>query len=87
MYSFVICNEGYEIERCIHGRGAEYNEIQPWSYKDIPVTYGAGDQYKGYVVKRRDELQKLFGDREFLSAPYLRVSWFLARLDHSRRIY
>ena len=25
--SFCICNEGFTIERCIHGMDAEYNDI------------------------------------------------------------
>ncbi|OJJ51610.1 hypothetical protein ASPZODRAFT_55145 [Penicilliopsis zonata CBS 506.65] len=71
---FVICNEGYEIERHIHGWSADYNEIQPWSFKDIPVTYGATEEeYKGYQVKTREELTALFADETFSSAPCLQL--------------
>ena len=32
-YIFLINNEGYEIERQIHGRQAKYNEIQPYDHQ------------------------------------------------------
>ena len=71
--SFVLCNEGYTIERYIHGWEAGYNDIQPWDYKGIPSVFGAGSQYKGYQIKTRAELTDLFADEKFCSAPYLQV--------------
>ncbi|KAE8353569.1 pyruvate decarboxylase [Aspergillus coremiiformis] len=68
---FVICNEGYTIERYIHGWEAVYNDIQPWKFLDIPVAFGAEDQYKPYKVTTRDELNELFANEEFASAPCL----------------
>ncbi|KAL2860469.1 pyruvate decarboxylase [Aspergillus pseudodeflectus] len=70
---FVICNEGYTIERFIHGWDESYNDIQPWDNKGIPVVFGAKDKYKGYKVTTRDELTKLFADNDFCSAPYLQL--------------
>lgn len=72
-YSFVICNNGYTIERYIHGWEDEYNDIQEWKFKDIPTAFGA-KEYKGYQIKTREELTKLFADQNFASAPYLQVS-------------
>lgn len=74
---FVICNNGYTIERYIHGWKDEYNDIQPWKFKDIPTAFGA-KEYKGYQIKTRDELTKLFADETFSSAPCLQVS----KYDH-----
>nr|AAD16178.1 pyruvate decarboxylase [Aspergillus oryzae] len=68
---FVICNEGYTIERYIHGWEAVYNDIQPWDFLNIPVAFGAKDKYKGYKVTTRDELRELFANEEFASAPCL----------------
>lgn len=70
----MICNDGYTIERYIHGWDASYNAIQPWDYKDIPRVFGAGSQYKGYQIKSRNDLTNLFADEGFSSAPYLQVS-------------
>lgn len=72
--SFVICNEGYTIERYIHGWNEPYNEIQTWDYANIPKVFGAQVGYKGYRIKTRDELNKLFADQEFCSSDSLRVS-------------
>lgn len=73
--SFVICNEGYTIERYIHGWEAVYNDIQPWDFLNIPVAFGAKDKYKGYKVTTRDELRELFANEEFASAPCLQVGF------------
>ncbi|KAB8228541.1 Pyruvate decarboxylase 1 [Aspergillus alliaceus] len=70
---FVICNEGYTIERYIHGWDAVYNDIQPWDFLSIPVAFGAKDKYKGYKVTTRDELRELFANEEFASAPCLQL--------------
>ncbi|KAL2866960.1 alpha-keto acid decarboxylase family protein [Aspergillus lucknowensis] len=70
---FVICNEGYTIERYIHGWDQSYNDIQAWDIKGIPIAFGAKDRYKGYRVTARDELTKLFADKTFCSAPYLQL--------------
>ncbi|KAL4924307.1 alpha-keto acid decarboxylase family protein [Aspergillus undulatus] len=68
---FVICNEGYTIERFIHGWDESYNDIQTWDIKGLPVAFGGRDKYKGYKVTTRDELAELFANKEFASAPYL----------------
>ncbi|OJJ85603.1 alpha-keto acid decarboxylase family protein [Aspergillus glaucus CBS 516.65] len=70
---FVICNEGYTIERYIHGWEQSYNDIQEWDFVNLPPAFGAKDKYKGYRVKTRDELNKLFADQEFASCPYLQL--------------
>lgn len=69
----MICNEGYTIERYIHGWDAVYNDIQPWDVKSLPVVFGAKDQYKGYRVQTRDELTKLFANKEFGDSSVLQV--------------
>lgn len=70
----MICNEGYTIERYIHGWNASYNDIQQWDFANIPKVFGAADGYKGYRIKTRDELNKLFADQDFCTSDSLRVS-------------
>lgn len=74
-YSFVICNEGYTIERYIHGMDAVYNDIQEWKYKDLVGVFG-GDLQKAktYQVKTKQEAEELFTNKEFAAAPHLQVS-------------
>ncbi|KAK4216375.1 pyruvate decarboxylase [Rhypophila decipiens] len=63
---FLIYNEGFTIERFIHGMEAEYNDIKKWKYTDVPATFGATDkEVKTFVVKTKDELEKLLLDKDF----------------------
>jgi pyruvate decarboxylase len=63
---FVICNDGYTIERYIHGWDDAYNDVQTWKYKDLPAVFGAKEgQSKVYAVKTKDEIDALFNDKEF----------------------
>ncbi|KAJ5916270.1 Pyruvate decarboxylase [Penicillium tannophilum] len=79
---FVICNEGYTIERYIHGWDATYNDIQPWDHVNIPKVFGANDGYKGYRIKTRDELHKLFAEPSFNESDSLRlVELYMPRDD------
>lgn len=67
-YIFVICNDGYTIERFIHGFDAGYNDVQPWNYKDLPAAFGGKkDEYETFAVKTREDLDTLFADKEFSS--------------------
>ena len=38
----VVNNDGYTIERAIHGRDAYYNDIVAWKWLDIPKALGVG---------------------------------------------
>ncbi|KAM0268752.1 hypothetical protein ACHAPA_004677 [Fusarium lateritium] len=40
---FVINNNGYTIERAIHGRAADYNDIAPWNHKHALGLFGYSD--------------------------------------------
>lgn len=80
---FVICNDGYTIERYIHGMDAEYNDVATWRYKDIPSTFGATEKTaKSYVVKTRGELDALLTDKDFNERKGLRfVELYMPRED------
>jgi len=71
-FIFVICNQGYTVERYIHGWDAGYNDIQPWRYKDLVAAFGAQEgTYKTYRVTTKAEVEALFKDEAFSRAPYL----------------
>lgn len=42
---FLINNNGYTIERRIHGRSAKYNDIHPWNHLVSPLFFGAPKDY------------------------------------------
>ncbi|KAF4556243.1 Pyruvate decarboxylase-like protein 2 [Elsinoe fawcettii] len=70
---FVIVNDGFEIERQIHDDpNQDYNEIQPWKYTQIVDTFGGKKgEYDTFQVKSKEDVEKLFGNEKFSSAPYL----------------
>ncbi|KAI1135464.1 pyruvate decarboxylase [Hypoxylon sp. FL0543] len=80
---FVICNDGYTIERYIHGMEEKYNDIAAWRYKDLPAVFGADeDAAKSYVVKTRGELEALLVDKDFNDKKGLRfVELYMPRED------
>lgn len=74
--SFVICNEGYTIERYIHGWDAAYNDIQSWKFNDLVPAFGARpDQYKTHQVRTKQQLLGLLKDKDFSDAKTLQVSF------------
>jgi pyruvate decarboxylase len=46
----IINNDGYVIERWIHGMTASYNDIQPWRYLEAPNYFGAPKDDPEYPV-------------------------------------
>ena len=41
---FLINNDGYTIERSIHGPNAAYNDIATYDWQKIPAAFGGTDQ-------------------------------------------
>ncbi|AAS50293.1 AAL073Wp [Eremothecium gossypii ATCC 10895] len=63
-YLFVLNNDGYTIERLIHGETAQYNCIQPWKHLDLLPTFGAKD-YETHRVATTGEWRALTEKQEF----------------------
>ncbi|KAL3230643.1 Pyruvate decarboxylase isozyme 1 [Nakaseomyces bracarensis] len=63
-YLFVLNNDGYTIERLIHGEKAGYNDIQNWDHLSLLPTFGAKD-YENHRVATTGEWDKLTQDKEF----------------------
>jgi len=85
---FVICNDGYTIERFIHGMDSSYNDIQGWKHKDLPAVFGAEEgKTKSYQVKTKEEVNKLFADKEFNAANILQlVELYIPKKDAPRAL-
>lgn len=67
-YIFVLNNDGYEIERCIHGPTRGYNNIQTYNHQLILPLLSNPDgsqPTKSYQVKSQDELNALLEDETF----------------------
>ncbi len=56
---FVINNDGYTVERLIHGMYEPYNEIHMWDYKALPAVFG-GKNVEIHDVESSKDLQDTF---------------------------
>ncbi|KAL1639385.1 hypothetical protein SLS58_007966 [Diplodia intermedia] len=75
---FVLNNNGYAVERIIHGFHAEYNDVQPWRYLNAPAFFGAPLDDPAYPVRTRragtwGELEDALGDRRLVEGRGLNV--------------
>ncbi|MGX7264069.1 alpha-keto acid decarboxylase family protein [Enterococcus crotali] len=59
---FVINNNGYTVEREIHGATEKYNDIPLWDYQKLPLVFGGTSQtvatYKVTTMIELDEVMK-----------------------------
>lgn len=56
---FVINNDGYTVERLIHGEHQLYNDIHMWDYKALPQVFG-GDNVGIHEVANAQDLKHTF---------------------------
>jgi len=86
--SFLICNEGYTIERFIHGMDADYNDIAAWKFKDLVNVFGGeAKKAKTFQVKTKDEIRNLFEDEKFNAAETLQfVEVYMPKEDAPRAL-
>lgn len=83
---FLINNDGYTIERCIHGRDQAYNDVAPWRYLKAPAFFGAPDQGEHaahtWQIRTWDDFTAVMNDANMLHGKGLRmVEIFMERLD------
>lgn len=80
-YIFVLNNDGYTIDRLIHGMSATYNDIQPWNNLALLPLFNAKD-YDAIRVSTTDELERLFSDDAFAINTKIRmIEVMLPRMD------
>ncbi|CAN6612592.1 pyruvate decarboxylase isozyme 1 [Trichomonascus vanleenenianus] len=80
-YIFVLNNDGYTIERLIHGEKAGYNDIHMWKYANLLDTFNATD-YESLQVNTVGELEKLLSDKEFNEPKRIRLmELFIPKMD------
>ncbi|KAJ6496365.1 thiamine diphosphate-binding protein [Mycena sanguinolenta] len=84
---FVINNSGYEIERRIHGRGREYNDIAEWKWTGLLSVLGdaSGERSKSYTVRTRSELSSLLDTESFADAGKMQLVEVIMPKDDAPR--
>ena len=86
---FLINNDGYVIERYIHGMEAYYNDVASWRYLEAPSFFGANrfEEDPDYPVKTYSaanwgQLDAILSDPDFQTGKGLRmVEVFMKRDD------
>ena len=67
---------------------AEYNDIGSWKHTDLLSTFGADPaKSKSWQVRTKQEVNDLFHNEEFSSAPYIQlVEIFMPKEDAPRAL-
>ncbi|KAL6851261.1 hypothetical protein ACO1O0_008389 [Amphichorda felina] len=82
---FLINNDGYTIERCIHERKQSYHDIAKWRYTQAPGFFGASESTYTASVKTWGDLVQVLGDERLCRGKGLRmVEIILDREDTPR---
>lgn len=80
-YLFVLNNDGYTVERFIHGVKAPYNDVHMWKYSRLLDVFNAKD-HQSVTVQTAGELNSLFNDAEFGNPSKIRmVEIMLPKMD------
>ncbi|GFF24743.1 pyruvate decarboxylase [Aspergillus udagawae] len=83
---FLINNDGYTIERCIHGRNQSYNDVARWRYLKAPELFGA-DQEGEYAsrtweIRTWADCNAVLKDEQLVNGKGLRmVEVFMDKFD------
>lgn len=59
---FLINNNGYTVERAIHGQNQPYNDIQMWDYTKLANIFGSEEKSLTCKVKNEIELAEVLMD-------------------------
>lgn len=73
MIVILINNDGYTIERCIHGRNQGYNDISAWRYLKAPGFFGAKKSTYVSSASTYGQLQRILEDKDFINGKGLRM--------------
>lgn len=80
-YLFILNNDGYTIERLIHGETSTYNDINPWKYTQILDTFNAKNS-ESISVATTGQLDEVFEDNKFSGPTKIRlIELVLPRMD------
>ena len=58
----VVDNDGYTVERAIHGADQPYNDIPRWDWTAVPALFGGGPRARAVRVSTVGELRRAYAD-------------------------
>lgn len=84
----VLNNNGYVVERYIHGVGRKYNDIKQWNWQKLLDAFDPPEgSYASHKCSTRHELEELLKDEEFGRAEKLvLVECILGDMDAPRAL-
>jgi alpha-keto-acid decarboxylase len=78
---FVLDNDGYTVERAIHGRDQSYNDIARWDWTAAPALFGPGHPCRTARVVTDDALDRVLGEANAVPAVPWVIQVVVPRLD------
>ncbi|KIW96635.1 uncharacterized protein Z519_02026 [Cladophialophora bantiana CBS 173.52] len=79
---FLINNDGYTIERCIHGMKKGYNDISTWRYLKAPSFFGAPEDAFTASARTYGELEQVLKQEKLVNGTGVRmVEIYMDRYD------
>ncbi|KAK1982856.1 thiamine pyrophosphate enzyme [Colletotrichum cereale] len=79
---FLVNNDGYTIERCIHGLEQPYNDVASWRYLQAPAFFGGNAETYVRSARTWGELETVFNEDMLSNGKGLRmVEVFMDRDD------
>lgn len=69
----LINNEGYTVERVIHGPAKAHNDIAAWDYQLMLRFFGASSMAKSYLARTYTELFSVLDDPHFQDSEHPRL--------------
>lgn len=83
----VINNNGYTVERVIHGPARKYNDIDPWNYQAMLQFFGgaSSENTKSHAARTYEELTAVLSNPDFQASRHIQVlECVLDRYDSPR---
>ncbi|EFQ29672.1 thiamine pyrophosphate enzyme [Colletotrichum graminicola] len=78
---FLVNNDGYTIERCIHGLEQPYNDVASWRYLQAPSFFGGSAETYVQSARTWGELETIFDEMPSNGKGLRMVEVFMDRDD------
>lgn len=78
---FLINNNGYTVERAIHGQNQPYNDIQIWDYNKLSMVFGAEEKSLTFKVENESELAEVLTNITFNKNQLIFIEVIMSQSD------
>lgn len=78
---FLINNNGYTVERAIHGQNQPYNDIQMWDYNKLSMIFGSEEKSLTFKVENEAELAEVLTNITFNKNQLIFIEVIMSQSD------